>query len=79
MRKTLCVSTILLFVSISPAYAYIDPGVGSMLLQGLVGGIAAGLAILSAYYQKIKTFFGSLFSKKQANSELEKESVNKEG
>ena len=42
----------------SPAYAYLDPGTGSVLLQGLIGGIAATIAFLSIYWQKVKAFFG---------------------
>ena len=41
----------------SPAYAYLDPGTGSVLLQGLIGGIAAVMAFLSIYWQKVKAFF----------------------
>ena len=40
-----------------PAYAYLDPGTGSMLLQGLIGGIATAIAFLSIYWQKVKAFF----------------------
>lgn len=47
----------------SPAYAYLDPGTGSLILQGLIGGIAAGMAVISIYYQKIKTFFRNLFGR----------------
>jgi hypothetical protein len=42
----------------SPAYAYLDPGTGSMLIQGLIGGIAATISFLSIYWQKVKEFFG---------------------
>ena len=35
----------LLFVCASPAYAYVDPGTGSMMLQLVLGGVA-GLAVL---------------------------------
>lgn len=48
------------FVVASPAYAYLDPGTGSMILQGLIGGIAAGAAVISIYFQKIKAFFQKL-------------------
>ena len=41
----------------SPAYAYLDPGTGSMLLQGLIGGLAVVLSFLSIYWQKVKAFF----------------------
>ena len=42
----------------SPAYAYLDPGTGSMLLQGLIGGVAVVMSFLSIYWQKVKAFFG---------------------
>lgn len=40
----------------STAYAYIDPGTGAMLIQGLIGGIVAGLFIIRVYWQKLKSF-----------------------
>ena len=48
----------------SPVYAYLDPGTGSILLQGLIGGIASAIAFLSIYWQKVKAFFG----KKEADT-----------
>ena len=41
----------------SPANAYLDPGTGSMLIQGLIAGIAAIISFSSIYWQKIKAFF----------------------
>ena len=41
----------------SPAYAYLDPGTGSMLLQGLIAGLAAVISVVSIYWQKVKAFF----------------------
>ena len=41
----------------SPAYAYLDPGTGSMLLTGLIAGLAAIISFLSIYWQKVKAFF----------------------
>jgi len=41
----------------SPAFAYVDPGTGSMLLQGLIAGIAVFTSFLSIYWQKVKSFF----------------------
>jgi hypothetical protein len=46
-------------LSTGDAHAYLDPGHGSMLLQGLVAGIAAGSVVLSRYWQRIKAFFSS--------------------
>ena len=41
----------------SKAYAYIDPGTGSFLLQALLGAIAVAGATASVYWAKIKSFF----------------------
>ena len=46
------------------AYAYLDPGTGSMILQGIIGAIAGGLVVGRMYWEKIKTFFGSQSSSK---------------
>ena len=39
-----------------PAYAYIDPGTGSMLLQMIIAGVAAGLTTIVLYWSKLKSF-----------------------
>jgi len=41
----------------SPVFAYLDPGTGSMLLQGLIAGIAVFTSVISLYWQKVKSFF----------------------
>ena len=51
----------------SPVYAYLDPVTGNILLQGLVGGIAAIVSFLSIYWYKVKAFFGK---KKDLNEEI---------
>jgi multisubunit Na+/H+ antiporter MnhC subunit len=43
----------------SPAYAYIDPGTGAIILQALVGGVAGGLFLLKLYWQRLKNYFSS--------------------
>jgi hypothetical protein len=49
----------LLMLSALPqdAAAYIDPGTGSLLLQGLIAGLAAGAVVLRGYWYRIKAFF----------------------
>jgi hypothetical protein len=37
--------------------AYLDPGTGSLILQALVASIAGAVVAITAYWQKIKTFF----------------------
>jgi hypothetical protein len=43
----------LLFGNPAPAYAYIDPGSGSMMLQLLLGGVAGIGVLLKLYWRRI--------------------------
>ena len=65
MQKT----TLFLFGSIFPltAFAYLDPGTGSMILQGIIAGVAIGWLTIKTYWYKL----ASLFGKKPASSLLE--------
>jgi hypothetical protein len=46
---SLALSALLYGMTSAPAYAYLDPGTGSMILQLLLGGIA-GLALAGKFY-----------------------------
>lgn len=48
----------------SSAYAYLDPGTGSMILQAIVAGLVSVAVGFSALRIKIKTFFRSVFKGK---------------
>jgi hypothetical protein len=49
----------LLTVALSqPAYAYLDPGTGSIILQGMLGAIAAGLVFGRTYLHRLKARLG---------------------
>ena len=39
------------------AYAYIDPGTGTIIIQAIVGAIAAGAVTIKIYWYKLKAFF----------------------
>jgi hypothetical protein len=43
--------------STSAAYAYLDPGSVNLMLQAVVGGIAAAAAVVGTYWRKVKGFF----------------------
>ena len=64
MNKKLLYLIILFFINPSIAYAYLDPGTGSIILQALVSIIAAIAAFFSLARFKLKEFFKSLFKKK---------------
>lgn len=56
----------LLFLSNS-AFAYIDPGIGSLLIQSIIGAFAIGMGFVSLYWTKFKKFLKNIFSKKKQN------------
>jgi hypothetical protein len=57
MIKIVLAIGILFLTGEQKAYAYLDPGSGSLFLQLLIGGIAAFFFALKAYWLKIKGFF----------------------
>lgn len=47
-----------LMLSSSPAYAYLDPGTGSAILQGIIGAIAAIAIVLKLYWHRFLRILG---------------------
>lgn len=47
-----------LLLNSSPAYAYLDPGTGSVILQGIIGAITAGAVILRIYWHRLLSILG---------------------
>lgn len=57
-KAVVLLALVVLLISAQDAYAYLDPGTGSMILQGLIGGIAGGLFAIRVYWGKLKSRFG---------------------
>ena len=55
------------YLLITPSYAYLDPGSASVILQAILGGIAAAGATIALYWRKFKDFFLRIFRKKNKN------------
>ena len=51
------IAVFLLLASID-ALAYLDPGTGSMLLQVILGGVAAVGVAIKLYWHKLRAAFG---------------------
>jgi len=49
---------------ISPAYSYLDPGSSSILLQVIIGFVAAVGTTISIYWKKFKNLIKKIFSTK---------------
>lgn len=67
--KYLLILALALFTE--PAWAYLDPGTGSMLLQVILGGIAAVGVALKLGWHKIRAALG--FAKKSDEDEDDQE------
>jgi hypothetical protein len=52
------IAILLLLLFLSDAEAYLDPGTGSMLLQVILGGIAAVGVAIKLYWHKLRATFG---------------------
>tara|TARA_B100001057_G_C22824188_1_gene940682 strand:+ start:117 stop:353 length:237 start_codon:yes stop_codon:yes gene_type:complete len=52
---------------IMPAYAYIDPGIGSLILQGIIFAFATIVTGFVFAKEKIKNFFFKFFKKNKNN------------
>lgn len=46
----------------APAYAYLDPGTGSIILQGLIASVAGLMVVGRLYWQRVRQFFSNLTS-----------------
>jgi hypothetical protein len=53
-------------------YAYLDAGSGSYILQIIIAAFVTGVVAVKVLWNKIKSFFGSLFSK-QSEQEMKKD------
>jgi hypothetical protein len=63
--KKLLLILIIYFASFGHAYAYLDPGTGSTILQAIIAALAAGAATISYYWRKVKTFVHKNIPKKK--------------
>jgi hypothetical protein len=63
--------TVLLLISVPPAYAYLDPGTGSYIFQLLIAGIVGFAFLLKVFWGRIKRFLGRGIS--QSSNQMEGE------
>ena len=74
IRNILVLNFIYLFLTVSSAHAYLDPGTGSIILQGLIAAIAAGAVFIKIYWYKLLKLLGV---KKKGDIDDNKNSDNK--
>ena len=60
----------------SAAYAYLDPGSGSMLLQLVLGGLAGLAVIAKLYWHRLLGLFGRHSPQEESDSETNSTSLS---
>ena len=58
MIKTVVLALAVTFDFSSPAYAYIDPSIASIVLQGLLAGLAGAAMFMRGVRERISRFLG---------------------
>lgn len=58
---TLVVLSLVFLIYPQKAYAYLDPGTGSYILQMIIASLVGVAFIIKIYLKRIKTFFVDLF------------------
>jgi len=54
----------LLTFYVNSAYAYLDPGTGSMVVQAVIAGVAAVSVSIGIFWRRLSAFFSGLFGRK---------------
>jgi len=68
--KKILIFFIYFFFTSSEAYAYLDPGTGSIIIQAILGAIAAFFTSIAIYWEKVKNFFKKFTKKNKENKNL---------
>ncbi len=58
---------VFLLVPLVSAFAYVDPGTGSMVIQAVIAALVGGAAILGAFWRK-------LFRRRRSRDDADRES-----
>jgi hypothetical protein len=74
IRTAMAISACTVFAA--PAYAYLDPGTGSIILQSILASIAVAIGMLRLYWYRLKAFFSGQSAKPDAQDSQESEIKN---
>ena len=70
--KAILITPVIYFLMPTHAYAYLDPGTGSIILQAIAAALAATAATTSYYWEKIKDLYIKIFKNKNKNKNKDK-------
>jgi len=49
------------FLLVEPAYAYLDPGTGSLIIQMLIAGLVSSIFAIKLYWKKVTDYLRRFF------------------
>ncbi len=52
-------------VFVKRAYAYIDPGTGSMIVQAVIAAVAVASVSIGIFWRRLRSFFSRFFDSKK--------------
>jgi len=61
--------TCFLLLPINSAFAYLDPGTGSMMVQALIAIFAVVSVSIGIFWRRLRSFFSRLFGRKNNRKE----------
>ena len=67
--KKILLTSVIYFLMHTHAYAYLDPGTGSAILQAIAAALAVGAATINHYWHKVKDLYIKIFQKKKINKD----------
>jgi hypothetical protein len=57
------------FVLVEQAYAYLDPGTGSMIVQAVIAALAAAGVAFSVFRRKLRAFVAHILGKEKKSKD----------
>jgi hypothetical protein len=61
--KKLVLAVVALVAVSKPAFAYLDPGTGSYILQMVLAGVLGGLVAIGVFWRRVWAFVRRLFGR----------------
>jgi alpha-D-ribose 1-methylphosphonate 5-phosphate C-P lyase len=65
MKKIIFIFLLISMIFVDHAFAYLDPGTGSMVVQALLAGIAAAGVSIGIFRRRIGAFWTRIFGRKK--------------
>ena len=74
MKKPILLAVHALALAPTTAYAYLDPGTGSFILQMLIAGLLGAILYVRLAWDRTLQFFARLFSRRASQTDANDES-----